>query len=71
MAHKLYLSDKTISSWEKDRTLLSLNIIVMLSDLLDTTTTYLIYGDIKKLEVETEIKIPISKKQYEDLKLYF
>ena len=28
-------------------------------------------SDIKKLEVETEIKIPISKKQYEDLKLYF
>ena len=26
---------------------------------------------LKKLEVETEIKIPISKKQFEDLKLYF
>ena len=71
LAQKLFLSSKTISSWEQDRTLPSLNVIVLLTEILDTTTTYFLYGDIKRLDIETEVKFPISKKQYEEFQLYF
>lgn len=54
LAQKLFLSSKTISSWEQDRTLPSLNVIVLLSEILDTTTAYFLYGDIKRLDIETE-----------------
>ena len=62
LAQKLFLSSKTISSWEQDRTLPSLNVIVLLSEILDTTTTYFLYDNIKRLDIETEVKFPISKK---------
>ena len=71
LAQKLFLSSKTISSWEQDRTLPSLNVIVLLSEILDTTTTYFLYDNIKRLDIETEVKFPISKKQYEEFQLYF
>ena len=71
LAQKLFLSSKTISSWEQDRTLPSLNVIVLLSEILDTTTTYFLYDNIKRLDIETEVKFPVSKKQYEEFQLYF
>lgn len=43
----------------------------MLSEILDTTTTYFLYDNIKRLDIETEVKFPISKKQYEEFQLYF
>ncbi len=64
----MHVSDKTISSWESNRTEPSLNDIVMLSDVIDTTATYLLYGNIEKLDLETEIKIRLDEKEYNYLR---
>lgn len=66
----IHVSDKTISSWESNRTEPSLNDIVNLSDKLDTTPTYLLYGDKKRLDLETEIKIKLEEKEYKYLLSY-
>lgn len=60
----LHVSDKTISSWESNRTEPSLNDIVELSEIIDTTPTYLLYGNVDKLDLETEIKIKIDGKEF-------
>lgn len=60
----LHVSDKTISSWESNRTEPSLNDIVELSEIIDTTPTYLLYGNVDKLDLETEIKIKIDEKEF-------
>lgn len=64
LASIIFVSDKTISSWEMNRTSPNLDDIVRLSDVLDTTCTYLLYGDIDKLDVETEIKIKLTEEEY-------
>ena len=46
LAKKLFVSSKTISSWETNRTEPSLEIIVKLSEILDCSVIYLIYGEI-------------------------
>lgn len=66
----IHVSDKTISSWESNRTEPSLNDIVVLSEAIDTTITYLLYGDIDKLDLETEIKIKIDEKEFNYLNDY-
>ena len=58
LADILFVSDKTVSSWE---------IIVNLSKLFDCTPSYLIYGDINRSDIETEIKIKIDKSKYQSL----
>ena len=70
LAKKLFVSSKTISSWETNRTEPSLEIIVKLSEILDCSVIYLIYGDIKKNDIETEIKIKITRDKYESLKQF-
>ena len=67
LANKLFVTDKTISSWESDRTEPSLEILVKLSDILDYNVGYLIYGESPKNDVETEIKIKITKSEYKAL----
>ncbi len=57
LANKIFVTDKTISSWESNRTEPSLDTIVKLSELFDCNASYLIYGNIKKNDIETEIKI--------------
>lgn len=69
MANKLFVTDKTISSWESNRTEPSLETIIKLSELLDCSASYLIYGNTEKNNVETEIKIRISKEEYENIEL--
>lgn len=64
LASTIFVSDKTISSWEMNRTSPNLEDIVKLSDALDTTCTYLLYGDIDKLDVEIEIKIRLTEEEY-------
>lgn len=61
LANKLFVTDKTISSWESNRTEPGLELLVKLSDLLDCSVGYLIYGDNPKSVVETEIKFKITK----------
>lgn len=67
LANKLYVTDKTISSWESDRTEPSLEMLVKLSEILECNVGYLIYGDNPKNDIETEIKIKITKSEYEKM----
>lgn len=67
LADILFVSDKTVSSWEIDRTEPSLEMIISLSKLFDCTPSYLIYGDINRNDIETEIKIKIDKTKYQSL----
>ena len=67
LANKLFVTDKTISSWESGRTEPSLEMLIKLSEILDCNVGYLIYGDNPKTDIETEIKIRITKTEYEEL----
>ena len=64
LAHRLYVTDKTISSWESDRTEPSLDILMNLSEILDCSVSYLMYGDIEKLDIETEVKIKLTEQEF-------
>ncbi len=67
LAHRLYVTDKTISSWESDRTEPSLDILMNLSEILDCSVSYLMYGDIEKLDIETEVKIKLTEQEFKHL----
>lgn len=67
LAKYLYVSDKTISSWEMGRTEPSLDLIVKLTCILECEVSYLIYGDDVKSDVETEIKIKLSEAEAKSL----
>ena len=67
LANKLFVTDKTVSSWESNRTEPALELLVKLSDLLDCSVGYLIYGDNPKSVVETEIKFKITKTLFDQL----
>lgn len=71
LASKLFVSNKTISSWESNRTEPNLELIVKLSEVLECSASYLIYGDIPKNTIETEIKIKISASLYATLDTFF
>ncbi len=66
LANTLFITDKTISSWEATRTEPSLEMLIKLSETLDCSISYLIYGDI----IETEIKIKLTLDEYNKLQLY-
>ncbi len=61
----LFVSDKTISSWEANRTEPSLEMLVSISEILEESVGNLIYNDSSKNDVETEIKIKLSKEEFE------
>lgn len=67
LATKLYVTDKTISSWESNRTEPSLEMIIKLSEILECSYSYLLYGDNFKDNIEMEIKIKLTKEEYENL----
>lgn len=70
LAERLFVTDKTISSWEINRTEPSLEMVIKLSEILDCSTSYLIYGDILKNEIETEIKIKLNENEFNNLSDY-
>lgn len=70
LANKLFVADKTISSWEANRTEPSLETIIQLSELFSCSASYLLYGNALKSEIETEIKIKISEKEFKDIELF-
>lgn len=70
LAKKLYVTDKTISSWETNRTEPNLEIIIALSEIFNCSISYLIYGEIKKNDIETEIKIKLKEEEYKNLELF-
>ncbi len=67
LGEMLFVSAKTVSSWEMNRTEPSLDIIAKLSEIFECNISYLMYGDDEKLDVETEIKIKLSESEYETL----
>ena len=67
LANKLFITDKTVSSWESGRTEPSLDILINLSEILDCNVGYLIYGNNPKNDIETEIKIRITESEYKEL----
>jgi len=70
LAQKIFVTDKTISSWESNRTEPSLEMIVKLSEFFNCAATYLIYGDITRNDIETEIKIKLTEEEYKKLDLF-
>ena len=67
LAKKLFVTDKTISSWESNRTEPSLEMIIKLSEILECSASYLLYGDNFKDNIEMEIKVKLTKEEYENL----
>lgn len=67
LANLLYVSNKTISSWEADRTEPSLEMLIKLSEILNCSVGYLVYGENPKSDIETEIKIKLSENEYKYL----
>ena len=65
LADRIYVADKTISSWESNRTEPNLEMIIKISEILEGSAGYLIYGDNPKNDIETEIKIKLSKDEFE------
>ena len=70
LADLLYVSAKTVSSWESSRTEPSIELIADIARIFDCSTEYLIFGEISKTNIETEIKIRINEKEYKYLKDY-
>ncbi len=69
LANQLHVSDKVISSWEANRTEPNLDFIVHLSEVLDCSASYLIYGDVSKNTIEMEIKIKLTEEEFKELEL--
>lgn len=64
LASKLYVTDKAISSWESSRTTPDLESIIRMSELFICNITDLLYDEESKLNLETEIKIRLTKDEY-------
>lgn len=71
LADKLFVSDKTISSWEANRTEPSLAFVAKMSEFFDCNISYLVYGEIKRNDIETEIRFKLTEKEYKELELFF
>ncbi len=70
LSELLFVSAKTVSSWEMNRTEPSLDIIAKLSELFECNISYLMYGADEKLDVETEIKIKLQESEYKNLEKF-
>ncbi len=68
LADKLFVTDKTISSWEANRTEPSLDMIIKLSEILECNISYLMYGSNNQDNIEMEVKIKLSQEDYNYLK---
>ena len=70
LSDRLFVTDKTVSSWESDRTEPNLEILMKLSELLDCPVSYLIYGNTEKSNIETEIRIKVSEDEFKNVELF-
>lgn len=65
LAEMLFVSEKTISSWENNRTLLDLNMIYKISNYLKKSFYYLINDDYDTDNIsEIEIKLKVDNNEY-------
>lgn len=67
LADIMYVTDKTISSWETNRTEPSLESIIKISEIFECSVGYLIYGNTTKNDIETEIKIKLTNEEFKSL----
>lgn len=56
LVDKLFVTDKTISSWEANRTEPNLEMIIRLSEILESSAGYLIYGNNEKMIPKLKLK---------------
>lgn len=64
LAELLYVSDKTISSYECGRTVPDINTLFKISNILDTNLYNLIdtnFNNLDNLEIEVKLKVNISE----------
>ena len=65
LAEMLFVSEKTISSWENNRTIPDLNMIYKISDYFKKSFYYLINDDYDTDNInEIEIKLKVDVKEY-------
>ena len=65
MAEMFFVSEKTISSWENNRTIPDLNMIYKISDYFKKSFYYLISDDYDTDNInEIEIKLNVNEKEY-------
>lgn len=69
LAQNLFVTDKALSSWENERTEPDIAALLKLSEIFNCSVNYLINGEAKRNDIETEIKIELSQKEYLNLKL--
>ncbi len=67
LAQMLFVSDKTISSWENERVEPSIEFIIKLCNIFECNPSYLLYDDINKFNLETEIRIKLTKNEFNSL----
>lgn len=68
LAEKLFVSDKTISSWECDRTVPEINMLFSISSLFSESLYSLIDTNYcNNVPVEIEIKLHLEKNEFDDL----
>ncbi len=64
----MHISEKTVSSWENNRTIPDLNMIYKISNYFKKSFYYLISDDYNDLNNnEIEIKLKVDKSEYERL----
>ena len=68
LANVLFVADKTISSWEIDRTEPSLEMLAKLSDVFGCSMSFLIHGE--EDQMEQEITIKLSKDEFRYLEAF-
>ena len=67
LANKLFVSDKTISSWETNRTLPSIDLILSLCDIFNISL-YQFIEEKKNNDLEMEIKIKTNDMEIKEIK---
>ena len=70
LASLLFVADKTISSWEIDRTEPSLEMLVKLSDVFGCSMSFLIHGEEDQMDAQQEITIKLSKDEFRYLEAF-
>ena len=70
LATLLFVADKTISSWEIDRTEPSLEMLVKLSDVFGCSMSFLIHGEEEQMGAQQEITIKLSKDEFRYLEAF-
>lgn len=68
LADKLYVSDKTISSWECNRTVPEIDMLLKISNIFDINFYFLIDDDYcNKIPIEIEVKLKVDLNEYNRL----